>query len=580
MLNDKKTLFFLLICSLFLFFHYPTYCNAGFKFLEGEKKIKNHIKDYSEDAWYVENKGELGEPANIVKKKALILARIHILDEMGISIDSTKIYSYFLNGELNDSLSAIYIDFFEQLNKVCVEKEYALFWKMDFHMENEDTVFLYKTIIENEVIENELTDKFIEKYYNKIANFKEEADKYVAEDNFIKAIKENIEINNICKNLFDIYGFGNEKSQEWVETMDNSLNYIKNILSDFHFNPIQKRISDIHENDKTIRKVEVILYLKADDQRVPIRKSEILIDYDKDNITILETERKCFTDNNGQVNITINHVVDPANNNLIVLRPFIPQLDSTLDAYLPKFTIELLKQGVIIGDENMVEIEAGEFIFGSDPNTDGLSQPDEYPQNRVWVDAFKIDMYEVTNAQYRKFIEETGYDNYPKYLYDERFNQDNYPVVGLTWEDAKNYADWAGKRLPTEAEWEKAARGTEGQIYPWPGEYHPNYAVSSENSNRTSPVGIYQLGRSIYQVYDMSGNVWEWCLDWYDENIYSNYNSSTKNPSGPGSGVKRVIRGGCWSSSKEDLRCANRMGLNPNIQTNTVGFRCVKDINE
>ncbi len=236
---------------------------------------------------------------------------------------------------------------------------------------------------------------------------------------------------------------------------------------------------------------------------------------------------------------------------------------------------------------DMVYVPAGEFIMGSsDEDIEMYLQmfiyrrPSRYtnekPQHTVYLDAFYIDEYEVTNAQYGEFMAATGHFS-PPYWEDELFNQPEQPVMSVTWEDAKAYADWVGKRLPTEAEWEKAARGTDGRFWTWGSEWdaaklNGNDVGTVEGYVYTSPVGSFPQGVSPYGVHDMAGNVWEWCEDWYDENYYSY--SPRINPKGPACGDNHVLRGGDWSMNKDFTRCASRVGLSPGSML--TGFRCAK----
>ncbi|MDR4504747.1 MAG: formylglycine-generating enzyme family protein [Candidatus Scalindua sp.] len=179
----------------------------------------------------------------------------------------------------------------------------------------------------------------------------------------------------------------------------------------------------------------------------------------------------------------------------------------------------------------------------------------------IEIREFYIDKYPITNKQYRKFIEETGHD-LPAFWEDEKFNNPEQPVVGVSWDDATAYANWAGKRLPEEKEWEKAARGTDGREYPW-GNMKPDegLAVFDLESSRGFPsvVGKHPLGASPYGCHDMSGNVWEWCQEWYSVGKY------------------RVVRGGSWINHMYALKCSYRSCSVPSGKDNNVGFRCVKD---
>lgn len=232
----------------------------------------------------------------------------------------------------------------------------------------------------------------------------------------------------------------------------------------------------------------------------------------------------------------------------------------------------LVTPRVFVGKDGalMVLIPAGEFQMGSNEGED-----DEVPVHKVYLDAFYMDIFEVTNAQYKKFMNATGY-NAPRYWNDPRFNAPDQPVVGVTWHDAKAYCEWAGKRLPTEAEWEKAARGgLEGKTYPW-GDGFVDALVEESSSVPANAAFIFQVGNSTpnnYGLYDMAGNAWEWCIDWYDDAYYAK--STGRNPAGPSAGKNRVLRGGSWFAGVyEPLRVAYRYSFNPEQTSDLIGFRC------
>lgn len=230
---------------------------------------------------------------------------------------------------------------------------------------------------------------------------------------------------------------------------------------------------------------------------------------------------------------------------------------------------------------DMILIPAGEFTMGDNTryNWTFLLAYNIYdgPEHVVYLDAYYIDKYEVTNEQYKKFVEETGY-RMPRCWNDARFNRPNQPVVGVTWDDAVAYVRWSGKRLPTEAEWEKAARGTDKRLWPWGNKFDKgkcNVWESGEAGLReTKPVGSFENGKSPYGCYDMAGNVWEWCADYYDQNYY--YASPSKNPQGPETGLQRVIRGGGLLYFGHYARCAARYRVPPYAQSPQIGFRSSK----
>ena len=216
----------------------------------------------------------------------------------------------------------------------------------------------------------------------------------------------------------------------------------------------------------------------------------------------------------------------------------------------------------------MVKVPAGEFTMGSDSGGS-----DEKPVHRVYLDEFYIDKYEVTNEQYNQCVSAGTCSGNKKY---NGFTDPRQPVVGVNWSQADTYCKWAKKRLPTEAEWEKAARGTDGRTYPW-GEgidcTKANYSKCGHK--KTKPVGSYPSGASPYGAMDMAGNVLEWCSDWYGKKYYRN--SPNRNPKGPGSGRLRVLRGGGWINSPYGIRASNRGWLNPTSWDNSLGFRCARD---
>jgi len=217
----------------------------------------------------------------------------------------------------------------------------------------------------------------------------------------------------------------------------------------------------------------------------------------------------------------------------------------------------------------MVLVPEGEFIMGSKNGTE-----DEKPVHRVYLDEFYIDKYEVTNEQYTQCVEAGLCSPNGKY---EGFTGPMQPVVGVGWNQASTYCSWAGKRLPTEAEWEKAARGTDGRSYPW-GE-----GIDCSKANYmdckleiTKPVGSYPLGASPYGAMDMAGNVWEWCADRYGEKYYRK--SPSRNPKGPSSGEYRVIRGGSFDYHPMNLRVSYRNWKHSEFTGNEYGgFRCAKN---
>jgi formylglycine-generating enzyme required for sulfatase activity len=221
----------------------------------------------------------------------------------------------------------------------------------------------------------------------------------------------------------------------------------------------------------------------------------------------------------------------------------------------------------------MVFVPAGEFEMGSAAN-DPRADEDESPLHRVHLDAFWIDRTEVTNTMYNLCIDESACTSPARTQYYLQPGYADHPIIGVSWEQAQAYCSWAGRRLPSEAEWEKAARGIDGRIYPW-GNESPSAPSSNFNhhKNETEPVGSHPDGASPYGALDMAGNAWEWVLDGYSPDYYSI--SPGENPISDSPVNRRVLRGGNWDSNAEGVRSANRFWAFPG-RNDTDGFRCAK----
>lgn len=235
-----------------------------------------------------------------------------------------------------------------------------------------------------------------------------------------------------------------------------------------------------------------------------------------------------------------------------------------------------------LGDapNEMIKIPAGKFTMGSDERL-----PDEGPRHVVDLKAYWIDKYEVTNAQYKKFIDATGRRS-PRHFRNRTYPEGkaDHPVTFVTWYDAHDYCEWAGKRLPTDQEWEKAARGTDGRMFPWGETFDINKANTPQRWEKlgkpgdTSPVGSFEGGKSPYGLYDMSGNVWEWTSSWYlpyPGNTHPSENYGEK---------YKVLKGGSWWDCSF-YKCGisapvfNRSFFNVKVKNESFGFRCAKDAN-
>ena len=229
----------------------------------------------------------------------------------------------------------------------------------------------------------------------------------------------------------------------------------------------------------------------------------------------------------------------------------------------------------------MVWIADGAFTMGSQ---DGLSKA--RPMHQVYVSAFYIDMFEVTTVRYAKFLGTAGQGQpgLVPILWDQvklAYDGDR-PVIGITWGAAQAYCRWAGKRLPTEAEWEKAARGTDGRTYPW-GNAAPTSRLANYDkpvsanwySESVRPVDSYEAGKSPYGVYGMAGNASEWVADWYDEKYYAT--SPASDPSGPARGQQKVLRGGSFGDPAIQLKSTARDNSAPTESGLYAGVRCAQD---
>ncbi len=232
----------------------------------------------------------------------------------------------------------------------------------------------------------------------------------------------------------------------------------------------------------------------------------------------------------------------------------------------------------------MVAVPAGKFLLGtSDVQLNAWLREHrqdrretfkaEQPQCRVALPGYWIDKNLVTVGQYQKFCAATNHEmpEEPRWGW-----QANHPMVGVTWEEAAAYAKWAGKRLPRELEWEKAARGTDGRLFPWGNRWDASRAADFATSKSTRPVGSFPAGASPYGALDMAGNVWEWCADWYDETAYARYAKGNLAP--PKTGTQKVLRGGAWYGDVRPryFRCADRVHFRPTDRHDGGGFRCAR----
>ncbi len=220
--------------------------------------------------------------------------------------------------------------------------------------------------------------------------------------------------------------------------------------------------------------------------------------------------------------------------------------------------------------ERMVQVPGGRFLMGN-----AQAKPDEYPPHDVEIAPFRLDRNEVTNAAYRSCVD-AGVCQASTYADDKDLGGPRHPVVGVNWLNAVKYCQWVGKRLPTEAEWELAARTPELSIFPWQGRFQPtlaNLRGDVDGYAKTAPVGSFPEGASGLGLLDMAGNAAEWTADWYDTLYYQT--SPERAPKGPSvSTGSRVVRGGSWADTDYEARTTRRDSLDPNFGKDSVGFRC------
>jgi formylglycine-generating enzyme required for sulfatase activity len=228
----------------------------------------------------------------------------------------------------------------------------------------------------------------------------------------------------------------------------------------------------------------------------------------------------------------------------------------------------------------MVYFPAGEFLMGS---PESVGQRDEHPRHLVRLDAFWLDRYEVSGKDFERYLDANP-EEHPTITgwVDRKIRPDmaERPVFGLRWERCFKYCVWCGKRIPSEAEWERAAAGVDQRIYPWgdapPDADHANFnkCCFIQDGKVLAPVSGYDAGKTPEGIYHMAGNVGEWVFDWYDENYYKA--SETENPLGPSRGKYHVIRGGAWNSGANYMRSADRYGYNDANDFYGIGCRCAK----
>lgn len=258
-------------------------------------------------------------------------------------------------------------------------------------------------------------------------------------------------------------------------------------------------------------------------------------------------------------------------------KALLAQIPATPQAVAPVVAADVSLYKTIVGDDGreMIEIPEGPFKMGS---TDG--DHDEAPEHQAYLSTYYLDHYEVTQAEYERFVKMTKRGKPFVPVFDDdasKILKPDYAAMGMSWFDAEAYCLWAGKRLPTEAEWEKAAKGEGTRTYPWGDAIGPasaNLEGEEDGYKYLAPPGKFVAGRSPYGLYDMAGNVAEWVADSYDDKYYAR--TTYRDPKGPEDGQNKVIRGGSWRESPTGARIAKRFQAKPWRTDATIGFRCAK----
>jgi len=285
--------------------------------------------------------------------------------------------------------------------------------------------------------------------------------------------------------------------------------------------------------------------------------------------------------------------IESFNEKLIILIYLLLFIISTADSNTRSGSISM---GNFTIPQDMVLIPEGEFIMGDSTTPSTSTSTSTSPSHKVWVDSFLIDRYEVSNEEFCKFLNAVrNQKEGGKYWLDEQRNSEiirangkyqpkkgyeKYPVRYVTWYGANAYAKWAGKRLPTEAEWEYAASNGGTTKYPWGNKWCDTCCNWKEDGKidgyeSTAPVDAFESGKNHYGCYNMVGNVWEWVADWWSNSYEMKFQ---KNPKGPQNGVAKIYRGGCYKYDKKWANSKVRNGSQPRLSWDCVGFRCAKDI--
>ncbi|MFN0065058.1 MAG: SUMF1/EgtB/PvdO family nonheme iron enzyme [Chlamydiales bacterium] len=330
-----------------------------------------------------------------------------------------------------------------------------------------------------------------------------------------------------------------------------------------------------------VRKVEEKLLVATNEVREPLFTPQLHFSSPQDTPAV--SQNSTIVDKKDFSEATVEFIMPEEDPQYSTMLSSMLQRDPVVTQYQPEKKVSTIIEPI---QTEMVVVSPGEYMRGSNEGN-----RDEAPRHKVQLDGFAIDIHPVTNEQFVRFIDYMGGEKDQNYndlirLKESRLNRTGgrvsiesgyarHPVVGVTWYGAVAYAKWVGKRLPTEAEWEIAARGGRDNNHYSTG---ANIEKNQANFFSSDATTVMSYAPNPFGIYDISGNVYEWCQDWYGYNYYETSVQEPHNPKGPLQGVYRVLRGGCWKSLKEDMRCSHRHRNNPGTMNGTYGFRCASDL--
>ena len=412
---------------------------------------------------------------------------------------------------------------------------------------------------------------FAEKYLSEGEKVAAAAKKATADGNYYDGLAKSVQAFMIYDGLLGAFGEAHPEFPQITDLQMDAEMELGMKLDNLQVWPVVKR-KYIAQSDLP-KTVNVSVSYKTPDGVIPLAGVPFSLKV-ASGLTV-DTESPT-TGEDGKAAITLQamSVPGPVGITAALAIPHLSAYPGKVPAVLFEFIDKASGKTYSIDTAPMAIVDADSVLLGASPD-DPLKQDDEVPAVEVMVAPFYMDVHEVTNGQYKAFLEATGYKGESRFSDIAELNADADPVVGITWKDATAYALWAGKRLPSEAEWELAASGADGLIYPWGNEFDPAKCANQANSTTPMAPGSF-TGDSPFGIKDLAGNVWEWTSDGYDWDLLKKQTagqmympSDTKD--------LRSVRGGSYKSGPADLRTSNRLGMNPAARTDDIGFRCVRD---